>query len=106
MNQTFARRTPEVLPNSCPQCGSGIVISVQNAYCEANKYASRNGAGDCRWSLPLTHELRRQADEALGARPGGWASDDDYVETTEESERSSWARAVERNARQRARGQA
>jgi hypothetical protein len=89
----------ETLPRSCPECGAGIVISIKNAYCEANKYASYSGAGDCRWSLPLTPGLRRQADEAL-------ADQDDYVETTEESERSSWARAVERNARQRARGQA
>ena len=55
----------ETLPNSCPQCGAGIVISIKNAYCEANKWAAYNGAGDCRWSLFLTPELRRQADEVL-----------------------------------------
>ena len=83
MNQTFTRRT-ETLPNSCPDCGAGIVISLKNAYCDANKYASRGGGGDCRWSLPLTDELRQQADEANAA----------------------WARSIEKNARQRARGQA
>jgi hypothetical protein len=53
------------LPRSCPDCGAGIVISMRSAYCEANKYASLSGAGDCRWSLTLTPDLRRQADEAL-----------------------------------------
>lgn len=82
------------LPRSCPDCGAGIVISIKRAYCEANKYAAYNGAGDCRWELDLTPDLRRQANEAL-------ADQDDYVETTEESERSSYERA-----RQRARVQA
>lgn len=56
------------LPNSCPDCGAGIVISLKSAYCEANKYASMSGAGDCRWSLALTPDLRSQADEALAAQ--------------------------------------
>jgi hypothetical protein len=60
----------EGLPRSCPECGAGIVISIKNAYCEANKYCSRSGAGDCRWELPLTPELRRRADEALAAQSG------------------------------------
>jgi hypothetical protein len=59
---------PDTLPSSCPDCGAGIVISIQNAYCEANKYASYSGAGDCRWSFPLTPDLQRQADEALAAQ--------------------------------------
>ena len=57
----------ETLPRSCPDCGAGIVISIKSAYCEANKYSSSLGAGDCRWELTLTPELRRQADEALAA---------------------------------------
>jgi hypothetical protein len=106
MENINAVQTKQTLPTSCPQCGAGIVISIQNAYCEANKYASYSGAGDCRWSLFLTPELRRQADAALESQNRGRDDEDDYIETTEESERSSWARAVERNARQRARGQA
>ena len=58
----------ETLPNSCPDCGAGIVISTKSAFCDANKYASYSGAGDCRWSLTLTPDLRRQADEALAAQ--------------------------------------
>ena len=77
------------------------MISIKNAYCEANKYASYNGAGDCRWSLALTPELRRQADEALA--PWSESEDEiqaereDYVETTEESERSSYERSRSRS---------
>ena len=50
------------LPNSCPECGAGIVIGQAIAVCEANKYSSPTGAGDCRWTLDLTPDLRRQAD--------------------------------------------
>ena len=60
----------ETLPNSCPDCGAGILIGTKIAVCEANKYASRSGAGDCRWTLDLTPDLRRQADEALAAQGG------------------------------------
>ena len=64
--------TPEagsvLLPRSCPDCGAGIVIGQKIAVCEANKYSSSLGAGDCRWSLTLTPDLRRQADEALAAQ--------------------------------------
>ena len=57
------------LPNSCPHCGAGIVIGPTTlAVCEANKYSSSLGAGDCRWELELTPDLRRQADEALAAQ--------------------------------------
>ena len=56
------------LPNSCPHCGAGIVIGQRIAVCEANKYSSSLGAGDCRWELDLTPDLRRQADEALAAQ--------------------------------------
>lgn len=56
-----------ILPNSCPECGAGIVIGQTIAVCEANKYASTT-AGDCRWTLVLTPDLRRQADEALAAQ--------------------------------------
>lgn len=55
----------ETLPNSCPHCGAGIVIGTKFAVCDANKYSSWSGAGDCRWELTLTPELRRQADEAF-----------------------------------------
>ena len=53
------------LPNSCPDCGAGIVIGQKIAVCDANKYAYY---GDCRWVLDLTPDLRRQADEALAAQ--------------------------------------
>ena len=53
------------LPNSCPECGAGIVIGQKIAVCEANKHAY---SGDCRWTLTLTPDLRRQADEALAAQ--------------------------------------
>ena len=56
------------LPNSCPHCGVGIVIGQRIAVCEANKFSSSLGAGDCRWELDLTPDLRRQADEALAAQ--------------------------------------
>jgi hypothetical protein len=55
----------QALPHSCPYCGAGIVIGQKIAVCDANKYLARNGAGDCRWELALTPDLRRQADEAL-----------------------------------------
>jgi hypothetical protein len=77
-----------ILPNSCPWCGAGIVIGQRTAICDANKYASVSWAGDCRWTLTLTPDLRRQADEALEGQ--------DYIETTEESERSSYERAGKR----------
>lgn len=64
----FRAESPETLPNSCPDCGAGIVIGQAIAVCEANKYSSRGGAGDCRWTLALTPDLRRQADEALAAQ--------------------------------------
>lgn len=54
------------IPNSCPDCGAGIVFGRQIAVCEANKYLGT--AGDCRWELILTPELRREADEALAAQ--------------------------------------
>lgn len=56
------------LPRSCPICGAGVVIGTKIAVCEANKYTSDSGAGDCLWELELTPELRREADEALAAQ--------------------------------------
>lgn len=60
-----------MIPRSCPICGAGIVIGKKIAVCDANKYSSWSGAGDCLWDLELTPELRRQADEALAAQAEG-----------------------------------
>ena len=68
MNLTEDIPVLPTLPRSCPDCGAGIIIGQRIAVCYANNYSSPTGAGDCRWELALTPDLRRQADEALEAQ--------------------------------------
>lgn len=57
-----------MIPRSCPVCGAGIVIGTKWICCDANKYSSWSGAGDCLWELEMTPELRLEADETLKAQ--------------------------------------